>query len=1303
MLKHLIIALLLLSTVVLPAIIVETGSLAGFMYGSEPACEYDNWISHVAEKIVSPGYNVYAPWDRQTTGFGGFQVPNTTQINNWGTIIDEFLLQNWNNVETLISSGGFPYQVVQFNDTDTGRTYYMLRELINTQVDDNGTFDPYDDEHGAFDWGWGLYIYNPSGDQRTIITIPHPCDDFMTPTIGYVALTELNAQFMMIAGAGREVAWTNVPPYTNSKSISDPTRVNNHPWYPAYTRFANKIRTDSGKREFSLQIHSYDTNLHQGFANVQISAGYQRYCPNVPLRDLSRHKIDIINQSGYLMLPANTIGTHSDVYVNDYYTVQYSVHPFTYSDGEVTVDVNNYLDLPAYSQNVQMNYTLSGWTDYDAFEPFFHVEMDELPDCYTQNDNTYKWFWGWDITTQRWNMDSLFDNAISYYSIWIKDLGEVLGQALAMNDNSAPLPPSNLVVFNQAYSYVTLQWTRADDYDFDTYEILYGPEPIGLANYSIFSRTNDSFLASSHCEQINVTGLSTNSVYYFKIRAKDKNGNYSTLSNEVSTVTSPVNITNFRGIGLDNQVKVKWSVPSQQNNLGFKIYRKLNDGAYFLQDSYLTNTNLAGGIVNYEWMDNMVTNDNAYTYRLASVNASNVEFTHNVTYTSYPRDYYTLYLSDNSGTRTDSLSFSANPNATSGNDGDYDIVKAAAPGSNFVYAAFWEQYWGQNGTYLQQEVYADFNQETEVRTWPIRVRSDQTATPLTFRIDDTYGRYSEKLYLRDNSNGTMTNLASGPYTFQVTDANYKSFTLYWGNLQPSLSISSLANRVYQGGTNQIFYWSTNFNFLISHYNVSIQNETDSVLVAGQLPNTLTNYNYLFPNNLNMHNCKLVVDAWANDGQRIRQTSSFTFSIVPANNGYVTSPGLQMQGNIWPNSTLTAPDVFGPGTLAWTMDTYGDWWQINPFIYGFGYWIQKDNPFEYNAGTLVQRDSLAFSMRQGWNIVPNPHLCSYKVKDIRFRISGVYYSFAEMMAQNLISRGVYVYRNGEYVLADEIYPRESFLIKYYGSSLLLSSIVFLPYNNGPDVQPIQPDWVLKLAASQDGSDTDKLEIGSNRLSTDGYDFSYDLPEPPVKPYMDLTRMYLYHTQGEPGFTDLLLNTEYKTGLSGEEDEEKIWNFRLEAANANPVNFIVDSSLFPSTYGATIVIGDLQYNIQHGDSFTYNPLMAGIHEGQIIIHNYFTSNQDEVMPALTALKVFPNPFNPQTSIAFNLNKAGNVVVDVYNIKGQHVKQLHSGILEKGRQQLTWNGMDNHNKPSASGIYFTRIRTKETTQTLKMMLLK
>ncbi len=84
-------------------------------------------------------------------------------------------------------------------------------------------------------------------------------------------------------------------------------------------------------------------------------------------------------------------------------------------------------------------------------------------------------------------------------------------------------------------------------------------------------------------------------------------------------------------------------------------------------------------------------------------------------------------------------------------------------------------------------------------------------------------------------------------------------------------------------------------------------------------------------------------------------------------------------------------------------------------------------------------------------------------------------------------------------------------------------------------------------------------------------------------------------------------------------------------------------------------------------------------------------------------YPNPFNPTTSISFYVPKASEVSLDIYNIKGQKIKTLHSGKIAEGQHTLTWNGEDNNNEYVASGVYFYRLKNGNETKQKKMLLLK
>jgi hypothetical protein len=100
-------------------------------------------------------------------------------------------------------------------------------------------------------------------------------------------------------------------------------------------------------------------------------------------------------------------------------------------------------------------------------------------------------------------------------------------------------------------------------------------------------------------------------------------------------------------------------------------------------------------------------------------------------------------------------------------------------------------------------------------------------------------------------------------------------------------------------------------------------------------------------------------------------------------------------------------------------------------------------------------------------------------------------------------------------------------------------------------------------------------------------------------------------------------------------------------------------------------------------------------------------------------YPNPFNPETTISFNLTaedvglrsttpgQAKDVEIIIYNIKGQKVKQLFSGSagqLSAGNYSVIWNGTDENNQPVTSGIYFYQLKVGEKiSETKRMLLLK
>ncbi|MBN2461086.1 MAG: T9SS type A sorting domain-containing protein, partial [Candidatus Cloacimonetes bacterium] len=102
--------------------------------------------------------------------------------------------------------------------------------------------------------------------------------------------------------------------------------------------------------------------------------------------------------------------------------------------------------------------------------------------------------------------------------------------------------------------------------------------------------------------------------------------------------------------------------------------------------------------------------------------------------------------------------------------------------------------------------------------------------------------------------------------------------------------------------------------------------------------------------------------------------------------------------------------------------------------------------------------------------------------------------------------------------------------------------------------------------------------------------------------------------------------------------------------------------------------------------------------------FTSNENGDLPAITILgNNYPNPFNPETMISFQMAYPGRIRIDVFNLRGQLIRNLLDEIRLAGKYQITWNGRDEQDRHVPSGIYLYRMVTNHYQATRKMLLLQ
>ncbi|HET9012530.1 MAG TPA: T9SS type A sorting domain-containing protein, partial [Gemmatimonadaceae bacterium] len=103
---------------------------------------------------------------------------------------------------------------------------------------------------------------------------------------------------------------------------------------------------------------------------------------------------------------------------------------------------------------------------------------------------------------------------------------------------------------------------------------------------------------------------------------------------------------------------------------------------------------------------------------------------------------------------------------------------------------------------------------------------------------------------------------------------------------------------------------------------------------------------------------------------------------------------------------------------------------------------------------------------------------------------------------------------------------------------------------------------------------------------------------------------------------------------------------------------------------------------------------------------TGPGDELdVPRTTSLhQNVPNPFNPTTQIRFDLAQSGKVSLRIYDVAGHLVRTLVDRELAAGRDhRVAWNGLDIHDRPVASGVYFYRLEAPGASETRKLVVMR
>ena len=169
----------------------------------------------------------------------------------------------------------------------------------------------------------------------------------------------------------------------------------------------------------------------------------------------------------------------------------------------------------------------------------------------------------------------------------------------------------------------------------------------------------------------------------------------------------------------------------------------------------------------------------------------------------------------------------------------------------------------------------------------------------------------------------------------------------------------------------------------------------------------------------------------------------------------------------------------------------------------------------------------------------------------------------------------------------------------------------------------------------------------------------------------------------GGYDGMLSTAWENPIGGE-----------QAFYGGPVGWVMETFDLSAYDGNTVLIkfdygSDNSIVTGYGwyiDDFQID-FQTGIEDMEALLPSAFNLEQN-----------YPNPFNASTEISFTLSKAADIDLSVYNMLGQKVAALASGMMDAGYHSVNWNASD-----VTSGIYFYRLTAGDNCEVRKMTLLK
>ena len=178
----------------------------------------------------------------------------------------------------------------------------------------------------------------------------------------------------------------------------------------------------------------------------------------------------------------------------------------------------------------------------------------------------------------------------------------------------------------------------------------------------------------------------------------------------------------------------------------------------------------------------------------------------------------------------------------------------------------------------------------------------------------------------------------------------------------------------------------------------------------------------------------------------------------------------------------------------------------------------------------------------------------------------------------------------------------------------------------------------------------------------------------------------------------------------QSESELFGYYVYRNNSNDIQSCIRQSDLIQPYNTDIEQTYTWTDADISEGQYYYWLMSVERDGSSEMHGPVTVKVGETTPETPAYtintafnSVYPNPFNPSTTLSYSLAEASDVIVKIYNVKGELVHQIYEFGKNKGNHSVVWNGKDKNNNACGSGVYFFQLQAGKYQMTKKALLMK